>query len=267
MSFLDHLDELRTLVIRSCIAIAAGMLVAFVFIDRLTDFVLAPTLAVLPPHTELVFIRPGAGFSFDLDVALIGGVVLAAPFVMYQVWLFIAPGLHRHEKKLAVPFVVLVTIGTACGALFSHFVLFPGVMAFFSSFDAPHKIKFLPGLEEVFDQYMKMLIGMVIVFQMPTLALFLARLRMVTARWLWRNIKYAVLIIFVVAAILTSTPDAWNQAAFALPMMVLYLVSIGVAWLAEPKRPVREEDGSVSNGLKLVFAVSAIDYARRRQQT
>jgi len=113
MGFLDHLDELRTRIIRSCIAVGAGMVVAFAFVDRIADFVLALTLRMLPPGTTLIYTKPGEGFSFYLDVALIGGVVLAMPLVTFQVWRFIAPGLYTNEKKLAIPFVVLTTMGLA----------------------------------------------------------------------------------------------------------------------------------------------------------
>src|SRR2546427_410997 len=103
MGFLEHLDELRSRIIRSCIAIGLGMSVAFFFVDPISNFILQPTLRMLPPGGQLVFIRPGEAFSFYLDVALIGGVVLAAPFVMYQVWRFVAPGLYANEKRFAIP--------------------------------------------------------------------------------------------------------------------------------------------------------------------
>ena len=117
MAFLEHLDELRTRLIRSCLAIAAGMAVALLFVRKLSDFVLAPTLLTLPPGSSLVMTRPGEGISFYLDVALIGGVILAAPFVTYQVWRFIAPALYAREKRMMVPFALLATAGTLAGAV------------------------------------------------------------------------------------------------------------------------------------------------------
>jgi sec-independent protein translocase protein TatC len=263
MGFLEHLDELRTRVIRSCIALGVGMLVAFLFVDRLATFVLAPTLRMLPPGTALIFTKPGEGFSFYLDIALIGGGVLAAPFVMYQVWRFIAPGLYAKEKRLAVPFVVLTTLGVIGGALFSHYVLFPAMIAFFGTFSSP-AMKFTPRVEDTFELYKMMLIGMVVVFQIPTLVFFLARMRLVTARFLWRHIKYAILIIFVLAAVLTPTPDPWNQTVFALPMIGLYLISIGIAWMVAP-RSEEPSDGSHST-LRLVVAATVIDQTRKHQR-
>lgn len=264
MGFLDHLEELRKRLIRSCLAIAAGMLVAFLFVDRLADFVLAPTLRMLPPGTTLVFLRPGEAFSFDLDISLIGGVVLAAPFVMYQVWRFIAPGLYAKEKKFAVPFVVLTTIGTIGGAAFSHYIMFPSMIAFLGTFSS-RALKFTPRLEDTFDLYKNMLIGMVVVFQIPTVVFFLAKMRVVTARFLWRNIKYAILIIFIAAAVLTPSADPWNQTVFAAPMVGLYLISIGIAWIVGPKRENETPNHHDSNKLRLVIGAMVIDQARKHR--
>ena len=150
MGFLEHLDELRTRLIHSCIAAAAGMLIAFLFIGRIADFVLAPVFRAMPPDTSLIMTRPGEGLSFYLDLALMGGVLLAAPFVTYQVWRFISPGLYSREKRLVLPFVLSATLGTLGGAAFSHYVLFPSMMAFFSTFDAP-RIRFMPTIEHTFE--------------------------------------------------------------------------------------------------------------------
>jgi sec-independent protein translocase protein TatC len=261
MGFLDHLEELRRRIIRSCIAIVLGMIVAAIFIDPITTFILAPTLRALPPGTELVFIRPGENFGFYMDVALIAGSLLAAPFVMYQVWRFIAPALYANEKRFAIPFVALATFGALGGALFGHYVMFPAMMEFFGTFH-PKSIRFMPSIESTFELYKNLMLGMIVVFQMPTVALFLARMRLVTARFLWRHFKYAILIIFIAAAVLTPSPDPWDQIIFATPMIVLYVASIGIAWIAAP-RDEKARPGS-SAGLRLVFAATVIDQARRR---
>jgi sec-independent protein translocase protein TatC len=263
MGFLDHLDELRTRLIYSCVAIAAGMVVSFLFIDRIADFVLAAAMGTLPADGSLITTRPGEGLSFYLDLALMGGVIVAAPFVSYQVWRFVAPGLYAREKRLVVPFVGVAVAGTLAGAAFSHYLLFPSMMAFFGTFGSP-RIRFMPRLEDTFELYRNTLIGMVAVFQIPTLVFFLSRMRLVTAAFLWRHIKYAVLAIFVVAAVLTPSPDPWNQAVFAAPMIGLYVISIGVAWLVAPRRHDPGRDDSAP-GLKLVFAAAVIDHARRRR--
>ena len=261
-SFLDHLDELRTRIIRSCVAIGLGMLAAWAFVDRLTEFVLAPTLRALPPNTSLIFTKPGEAFSFDLDIALIFGVVLAAPIVMREVWLFVAPGLYANEKRFVVPLVATAAVSTVSGFAFSHYVLFPGMVGFFAGFRTPH-VQFVPRLEDTFDLYKNMTIGMVVVFQIPTLVLFLARLRLVTARFLWQHIKYAVLVSFVVAAVLTPSADPWNQTVFAAPMIALYIVSIAIAWIARPRGAAGENDSAL---MRLVLGVALLKRGVRRRR-
>ncbi len=179
---------------------------------------------------------------------------------MYQVWLFVAPALYANEKQFVIPFVGLTAVGTLTGAAFSHYVLFPAMIGFFATFTFTG-ITFMPRVEEVFGLYVRMLLGMVAVFQIPTLAFFLAKMRLVTARFLWVKIKYAVLIILIVAAVLTPSPDPWNQALFAAPMFVLYLVGIGAAWLAQPKQRSKETK------LRLVFTAAAIDQAWKHHRS
>jgi sec-independent protein translocase protein TatC len=265
MGFLEHLDELRSRIIRSLAALAAGMLVSFAFIDRIADFVLAPTFRLLSAGTSLIMTRPGEGLSFYLDLALLGGVVLATPFVTYQAWRFVAPGLYTREKRLIVPFLAVATCGTIAGALFSHYVLFPSMMVFFRTFDSP-RMHFMPRVEDTFELYKNTLIGMVAVFQIPTLVLFLARLRVVTPRFLWRHLRYAILVSFIAAAVLTPSPDPWNQMLFAAPMIGLYLVSIGLAWAAVPRRQSAAAAEITSRKLELVFAATVIDHAARRRR-
>src|SRR3984893_508855 len=244
MGVLEHLDELRVRLIRSCLAVAVGMLVAFAFIDRIVAFVLAPSRRMLPPGARLIYTEPGEAFGLYIQVALIAGVLLAAPFIMVQVWRFIAPGLYAKEKRLAIPFVLLTTVGALAGAAFSHYILFPYLIAFFGTFNSVD-LAFMPRIEDAFDLYAKMLLGMVVVFQIPTLAFFLAKMRLVTAGFLWRNFKYAFLIIFIIAAVLTPTADPWNQTVFAAPMVGLYLVSILIVWLVQPKRRKSTADSAI----------------------
>jgi sec-independent protein translocase protein TatC len=235
MSFLEHLEELRNRIVRSCIAIAVGVLLTFAFIQPIFNFILAPTRKALPAGVSLIYTQPGEAFSLYVTVALIAGVVVAAPFIMYQVWMFIAPGLYSNEKRLAYPFVALTTIGFILGAAFNHYVSFPFMMTFFASFNTAD-LAFMPRLDDVFGLYTKMLLGMGIVFQMPTVVFFLSKMRLITARFLVSNFKYALLIIFVVAAVITPTGDMMTQSIFAAPMVGLYLLSIVIAWIVGPKR-------------------------------
>jgi len=262
MGFLEHLEELRKRIIRSCIAVGIGMLVAVVFIDRIYNFVLAPARRMLPPGSRLIYTVPGEALSLYVELALIAGVVVAAPFIMYQVWMFIAPGPYAKERKFAIPFVVLTTVGAVAGAAFSHYVVFPYMIAFFGTFSSPD-LTFMPRIEDTFDLYLKMLIGMSLVFQIPTLVFFLAKMQMVTAGFLWRNTKYAILIIFIIAAIVTPSTDPWNQTIFAMPMVGLYLISIGIAWMVGPKRAKETLRHTDSGALRLVFTAAVIDQARK----
>ncbi|OFV93985.1 MAG: twin arginine-targeting protein translocase TatC [Acidobacteria bacterium RIFCSPLOWO2_12_FULL_65_11] len=235
MSFLEHLDELRKRIVNSAIAVGIGVIAAFAFHQRVYDFVFEPTRRVLPDGTRLMYTEPGEAFSLHIQIALIAGVVVAAPFIMYQVWRFIAPGLYANEKKFAVPFVLFSTIGFILGALFNHYVAFPFMMTFFASFNAEDLV-FMPKIGPVFSLYAKFLIALGLIFQMPTVVFFLAKMKLVTARFLAKNFKYAVLIIFILAAVITPSGDPGTQAVFAAPMIGLYLISIVIAWIVGPKR-------------------------------
>jgi sec-independent protein translocase protein TatC len=264
MGFLDHLDELRTRLIRSCIAIALGMAVAYFFVDRIAEFVLAPTINALPQGTQLQLTKLGEGFAFYLDITLISGALLASPYLLFQVWRFVAPGLHRSEKRFVVPFIIIGAIGTIAGAAFSHYMLFPSMVSFFGTFDSP-LMNYAPRVEDTFTQYKNMLLAMVAVFQLPTLVLFLARFRMVTARLLFDKIQYATLVILIAAAVLTPSPDPWTQLVLAAPMFAMYVLSILVAWLAAP-RGKRPTEPTVPH-LRLVVAATLLDQAQRQRRT
>jgi sec-independent protein translocase protein TatC len=229
MSFLEHLDELRKRLTHAVVSLLVGFLIAFAFVERIWAFVMNPLVAAIPGG-KFVYTEPAEAFFLYLWVAAIVGLLIASPYVMWQVWLFIAPGLYSNEKKLAIPFVFFSSGLFLLGAAFSHYTLFPWAFQFFSSFSSD-TVVFMPRIEPVFSMYTKLLLAMGLVFQMPVLVLVLARFGIVTAGFLWRNIKYAVLIIFVAAAILTPSADPVGQALMAAPMVVLYVLSIGVAWL------------------------------------
>jgi sec-independent protein translocase protein TatC len=241
MSFLEHLDELRKRIINACIGIGVGIVLSFFFIQRIFDFLLAPARQALPPGSHLIYTQPGEAFFLYMTVSLIAGGVIAAPYLMLQVWLFIAPGLYANEKKFAIPFVALSTLCFLAGAAFSHYIAYPFMITFFGSFNAPD-LQFMPKLSDVFSLYTRMLLASGVMFEMPTVVFFLAKLRLVTARFLIRHFKYAVLLIFIAAAIITPTADPMGQLIFAGPMMALYAFSIGVAWLARPRKKQESVD-------------------------
>lgn len=236
MSFLEHLDEFRRRLINSLIAIGVGMGLSFFFIDRIYAFIMRPLQQMLPPGGHLIYTEPTEAFMLYLKIALLAGIVLAAPAIMLQVWLFIAPGLYAHEKKLAIPFIVLTSAGFVVGAWFSHRVLFRAMWLYLASFSNDYMI-FMPKIESVFALYVKMMIAMGLVFQMPALVYFLARMGVLTARFMLRNFKYAILVSFIVAALITPSADPLNQTLVAGPMCGLYLLSILIAWIFGKPRP------------------------------
>jgi sec-independent protein translocase protein TatC len=229
MSFLDHLDELRKRLVASAIALFAGFLIALVFITRIFDFIMRPLQQMLPAGSKLIYTEPTEAFMLQLKLAALAGVIVAAPIIMWQIWLFVAPGLYVHEKRLAIPFIVMSTVFFVIGAAFSHYVVFPWAWVFLASFTTDYMM-FAPKIDAVFSLYAKMLLAFGVIFEMPTVVFFLARMGLVTAGFLLRKIKYAVLIIFIVAAVLTPTGDMVTQTLMAAPMIVLYLLSIIIAW-------------------------------------
>jgi sec-independent protein translocase protein TatC len=240
MTFLEHLDELRKRITHAVLGLLVGFIIAFAFVDRVFEFVFA-RLAADIPNQHLIYTDPGEAFFLWLKIAALSGVLISSPYLMWQVWLFIAPGLYANEKKFAVPFVVASSSLFVGGAAFSHYVVFPFAWKFFASFSSGF-LDFMPRVEPVFSLYVKLLLGMGLVFQMPVLMFVLARLGVVDARFLVRNVKYAVLAIFVAAAVITPDGSPVSQALVAAPMFGLYLIGIAVVWVFGKKR----EDGETA---------------------
>lgn len=234
MAFLDHLDELRRRLIYCVAAIGAGLLVAMVFSGEILDFVMRPLVATLPEGRTFQQYNPAGGLTLRFRIAGVAGVLLASPMVLTQTWLFIAPGLYRDEKRLAIPFVALGSLLFVAGAAFAHYVVFPLTFEFFGSYETA-SVAFNPDIELTFGMYVRMLFGFAAVFQMPVLVLFLARMRLVTARFLVRHAKYAVLLIFIAAAVLTPGGDVFVQFLMAAPMLALYALGIVLAWTFAPR--------------------------------
>jgi sec-independent protein translocase protein TatC len=235
MSFLDHLEELRKRIINACAGIVAGVAFSFFFIQRIYDFLTAPAIATLPEGSRLIYTQPTEAFALYVNISLISGAIFSSPFIMYQVWCFIAPGLYANEKRFVIPFVLFSTLGLLAGAAFNHYVAYPFIMVYFASFNTPN-LTYMPQLREIFGLYLKLLIGLALIFQMPTVVFFLAKMRVITARFLIAQFKYAVLIIVILAAVVTPGGDPMTLLVFAAPMIALYGVSIAIAWLVGPKR-------------------------------
>jgi sec-independent protein translocase protein TatC len=235
MSFLEHLDELRRRIVWALLSLVVGAVFAAFFRDRIFDFIMSPILTVLPKGQTLIFTEPTEALMLYLKMIVLVGLLVASPAVMTQVWLFVAPGLYANEKKLAIPFVAMSSFFFIAGAAFSHYVVFPLTFQFFQSF-ASDKLTFMPRIEPAFGLYVKLMITFGLIFQMPTLVLFLARLGIVTARFLIRNMKYAILIMFIIGAVLSPGTDPVGQTLMAGPMFLLYLISIGLAWMFGKKK-------------------------------
>jgi sec-independent protein translocase protein TatC len=250
MSFLDHLDELRRRIIVSLIAVGVAFVFTFIYVDDILLFILLP-MEEMAGNT-LSYIDPTEGFILKIKLALMAGLLVASPVVFSQVWLFIAPGLYSHEKKLAVPFVVMSTVFFIAGAVFSHYVVFRVVWEFLADqtltmVDPVTKVSrqiltFEPRVEPAFSLYLRLILAMGLTFELPTLVLFLARMGLVTPRFLIRNIKYAVMIIMVAAAVLSPDGGGVGMVVMGGPVVGLYILSIGLAWLFGKKRTKSDEE-------------------------
>lgn len=242
MSFLDHLDELRRRLVACAISLAVGTLVAFAFIDRIFDFIMRPLYEKLPTGSSLIYTEPTEAFMLYVKIALLAGLVIGAPLIMYQLWRFIAPGLYAHEKRFAIPFIVMSSAFFVGGAAFNHYVLFPLAWVFLAGFSNDY-LMMMPRIASVFSLYAMLMLAMSLIFEMPAVVLILARMGIVTAGFLWRHVKYAVLIIFIAAAVITPTGDMVTQSLMAGPMLVLYLFSILLALIFGKKRRTGEASG------------------------
>jgi sec-independent protein translocase protein TatC len=244
MSFLQHLDELRSRLFVIVAALAVATAVGWLVREPVLDLLMAPVQENLPKGVRPVFTTLTEPFLLAMKVAFFTGLVLAFPVVVLQLWLFIAPGLHRHERRYALPFLVSGSVFFFLGAAFAYLVVFPSACRFLISFAGD---RFTPMLEigRIFSFEMRLILSLGLVFQLPVLTYLLARLGLVTAAFLWRIFKYAVIAIFVLAAILTPTPDAVTMTLVAAPMIGLYLLGIAVAAVFGREReplPTEPED-------------------------
>lgn len=240
MSFLEHLDELRRRLVAAAISLAIGTAVAVFFIDRIFEFIMRPLYEKLPEGSRLIYTEPTEAFFLKLKIALLAGLVIGAPLIMGQLWLFIAPGLYVREKRFALPFIVMASVFFVGGAAFNHYVLFPVAWVFLAGFSTDYMM-FMPRIAPVFSLYAMLAVAMGLIFEMPAVILVLARMGLVTAGFLWRHVKYAILIIFVAAAVITPTGDPMTQALMAGPMVALYLASIVLAWIFGKRRRHAED--------------------------
>jgi sec-independent protein translocase protein TatC len=225
--FLAHLEELRKRLVVCAIAVGAGFVISYIFSKQLFSILTLPLTKVLPPESTLIFTSLPEMFIAYIKVALIAGIILAAPVIFYEIWMFIAPGLYRKEKRYFIPFVLFSTILFVVGSLFGYFVVFPYGFKFFISL-ATEDIQALPSVKQYFSFAIRLLLAFGLVFEMPIAVLFLTKIGLITPESMKKYRKFAILGSFILAAILTP-PDVATQLMMALPVIILYELSIFIS--------------------------------------
>lgn len=216
-----------------------GFVIAYIFSERLFQLLIAPLNAVMPEGDQLIFTNLPEMFLTYIKVAFLAGVLLAAPLIFYELWMFAAPGLYQKEKKFLIPFVVSSTVLFVGGSLFGYSVVFPFGFKFFMGFSNEY-VKALPSVKQYFSFSTKLLFAFGVVFELPVVIYFLAKMGLVTPALLKKKRKYAILLTFVIAAILTP-PDVITQCMMAGPLIILYEIGILVARFAQKKRGKEDE--------------------------
>ncbi len=239
MSFLEHLDELRKRLVHIAAYIAIGFLVAWFFHNQIYNFLAIPMTRSLPPGKRLVYTSITDPFTVYMKVAFVAGIFFTIPFILYEVWKFIAPGLYRKEKKYVVPFLVSSIFLFLSGATFCYLIILPTTFKFLnemgSAFDPMLKI------DEYLDFTNMMLLGLGLIFEMPVIVAFLSLFGLVSAKFLWDKMKYSIVGIVIIAAVVSPTGDAFNLAVWSAPMILLYFISIGVAAMFGWKRKKKSQ--------------------------
>ncbi len=257
MSFFDHLAELRVRILHSLLAVTAGFALGFYWAQPAFEFLAQPMIEALRAggmQDSLVYTSPLGPLRLLLSVSLYLGVLIALPVVFYQVWLFVAPGLYRNERRATLGFLFSSVALFLTGTVFGYRVMLPLTLKFLISFEGPFRP--MISINDYFDLILLVLLGLGAVFQLPILIFFLSLFGIVTPAFLWRNFRYAVLIIAVLSALITPTTDVFTMSVFMAPMIVLYLLGIGVSWVVvRRKKTARGEEVA---DLRPVAAVGAL---------
>ena len=243
MSLMEHLEELRRRIVMTVIGLVAGFFLAYGFHERIYSFMQEPITIALQKHhmpTQLVYHNPVDPFNLYLKISFMVGAIIASPWVFYQLWLFISPGLYKNEKRYVMPFMT-ATVGLfLAGAFFGYHFVYPGSLEFLLAYG--DKFRPLIEINEYTDLFLTVILGLGITFELPILVFFLSIFGIVTPKFLLKNIRYAILIIFVIAAIITPTPEVMTMCVFASPMIVLYFVSIGVSYMVVSARRRKKKE-------------------------
>jgi sec-independent protein translocase protein TatC len=239
MSFIDHLEELRHRLIICLIAMGIGFAVCYAFKESLFRLLMRPLAMAMEPGQKMIFTGLTEAFFCYLKTALLAGLLLSMPVIMYQIWCFVGPGLYNREKRFLMPLVLLSFLFFIAGALFGYFIVFPFAFKYLLSFGTDI-ISPMPSMAEYFSLASILLLAFGLVFELPLVLTMLGRIGIVTPSFLGKNRKYAILLIFTAAAIITPTPDVVNQCLMAVPMMILYEVGIlGVRLFGKRKEEVQ----------------------------
>ena len=233
MTFFQHLGELRKRVFYALGFILVFFMVSWAFVEKIYIWLAQPVLQFLPEGQKLAFTSLTEPFMMYIKLAFISGLFLASPFVFHQLWLFISPALYKKEKKWVFPFVFFTTFFFLLGGAFGYYYIFPWACKFF--LEIGEDFNAIITINEYFTLAFRVLLGIALVFEMPVLTFLLAKIGILKAGFLVKYFKYAVVLIFIIAAIITPTPDMITQSMFAIPMLVLYLLSILIAKIAAPK--------------------------------
>ena len=233
MTFFQHLGELRKRVFYALGFILVFFMVSWAFVENIYIWLAQPVLQFLPEGQTLAFTALTEPFMMYIKLSFMSGLFLASPFVFLQLWLFISPALYKKEKKWVFPFVFFTTFFFLLGGAFGYYYVFPWACKFF--LEIGEDFQAIITISEYFTLAFRVLIGIAVVFELPVLTFLLAKIGVLSARFLVKYFKYAVVLIFVLAAIITPTPDMITQSMFAIPMLVLYLLSILIAIIAAPK--------------------------------
>ena len=244
MTFLEHLGDLRKRIFQSLIALVIVFIPCWFFHKEFFDILARPVTQFLPEGTKLAYLNIVDPFILYIKVSFLAAIFLAAPFIFTQVWLFIAPGLFRKERKYFIPFVILTTLFFALGALFGYFIAFPFACSFFLKMGADFEAVLTAN--KYFSLALRVILGISIVFELPTLVFFLSRMGIITSRWMIKNFKYAVLAVFIISAVITPTPDMINQSIIAFPMLALYGLGIIIAAVFGKKKKKKADEDSLA---------------------
>lgn len=235
MSFFEHLEELRQRLIRAVVAVIIAFAGCLLVQERLFNLLAGPIVKLLPGDSTLVFTSLPEPFFMYLKAAFVSAVFISLPYVIYQIWLFVRPGLYENERKLALPFIMVATLLFYAGGAFAYFLVFPAAFKFFLGFQTDI-LKPMLSIKEYFSLVMTLTLAFGAIFETPVIIVFLGLLGVVQSSTLRKGRRYFVVLAFVIGAILTPTPDVINQSLMAIPMMLFYEVGIRVLMIFEKRR-------------------------------